>query len=138
MKFLIAVCICCAAMTVLAKPSLKELIMANTEQMVMLPSNAVYEAAGFFGPVTKKYLPTFKKFSAEYRVATNKLSVIEKYLPEAKAAYAEAKAMKISEKHAEKKDEYLRMFDRFFTAADAAVAVFGSKVAKQKGISDAK
>ena len=111
-----------------AKPSLKEQLKANAEKMAMemLPTNAVNEAAGFFGPVTKKYLPTFNAFQKEFKAAKDKLPVVEKYLPKAREAYAEAKAMKVPVKYVAKKDEYLKMFDQFLSAVSFSVAAFGS------------
>ena len=140
MKTVVLMCLCGVASVASAKDSLKDQLKAHAEQavMAMLPTNAVNEAAGFFGPVTKKYLPVFEKFTAEYQSATNKFAVVEQYLPKAKAAYAEAKAMKIPEKYAAKKEEYLKMFDRFLSAVDMAVAAFGTKMAGEKGKSDAK
>ena len=139
-KIVVLMCLCGVASVASAKDSLKDQLKAHAEQAVlsMLPTNAVNEAAGFFGPVTKKYLPTFEKFRAEFRTTTNKLSVVERYLPKAKEAYAEAKAMKIPEKYAAKKEEYLKMFDKFLSAVDMAVAAFGTKMAEKEEKSDAK
>ena len=140
MKIVVMMCLCVVASVASAKDSLKDQLKARAEQAVlsMLPTNAVNEAAGFFGPVTKKYLPVFEKFQAEYKSATNKFAVFEQYLPKAKKAYAEAKAMKIPEKYAAKKAEYLKMFDRFISAVDVAVVAFGTKLADKEGKSDAK
>ena len=140
MKNVVLMCLCGVASVASAKDSLKDQLKAHAEQAVMsmLPTNAVNEAAGFFGPVTKKYLPVFEKFQAEYKSATNKFAVVEQYLPKAKEAYAEAKAMKIPEKYAAKKAEYLKMFDRFISAVDVAVVAFGTKLADKEGKSDAK
>ena len=139
-KIVVLMCLCGVAPVASAKDSLKAQLKAHAEQAVlsMLPTNAVNEAAGFFGPVTKKYLPVFEKFQAEYQSATNKFAVVEQYLPKAKAAYAEAKAMKIPEKYAAKKAEYLKMFDKFLSAVDVAVVTFGTKMADKEGKSDAK
>lgn len=127
---------CAAALTASAGKSLKEALRANAEQMAMsmLPTNAVNEAAGFFVPVTKKYLPTFERFCGEYRASKDKLAVVEKYLPKAKAAYGEAKAMKVPAKYVAKKDEYLRMFNEFIAAVDVAVAAFESN--RKEGAGD--
>ena len=116
-----------------AKQSLKEQLKANAEKMAMemLPTNAVNEAAGFFGPVTKKYMPTFNAFQKEFKAAKDKLPVVEKYLPKAKEAYAEAKAMKVPAKYVAKKDEYLKMFDQFLTAVSFSVAAFGNQEKKK-------
>ena len=83
MKTIVLMCLCGVASVAPAKDSLKARLKAHAEQavMAMLPTNAVNEAAGFFGPVTKKYLPVFEKFQAEYKSATNKVSVVEQYLP---------------------------------------------------------
>ena len=139
MKTIVLMCLCGMASVAPAKDSLKARLKAHAEQavMAMLPTNAVNEAAGFFGPVTKKYLPVFEKFQAEYKSATNKFSVVEQYLPKAKEAYTEAKAMKIPEKYAAKKAEYLEMFDKFLSAVDMAVVAFGTKMTEE-GKSDEK
>ena len=59
MKTIVLMCLCGVASVAPAKDSLKARLKAHAEQavMAMLPTNAVNEAAGFFGPVTKKYLP---------------------------------------------------------------------------------
>ena len=79
MKTIVLMCLCGVASVAPAKDSLKARLKAHAEQavMAMLPTNAVNEAAGFFGPVTKKYLPVFEKFQAEYKSASNKFSVVE-------------------------------------------------------------
>ena len=140
MKTVVLMCLCGVASVASAKDSLKDQLKAHAEQAVMsmLPTNAVNEAAGFFGPVTKKYLPVFEKFQAEYKSATNKFAVVEQYLPKAKEAYAEAKAMKIPEKYVAKKAEYLKMFDRFISAVDVAVVAFGTKLVDKEDKNDAK
>ena len=140
MKIVVLMCLCGVASVASAKDSLKDQLKAHAEQAVMsmLPTNAVNEAAGFFGPVTKKYLPVFEKFQAEYKSATNKFAVVEQYLPKAKEAYAEAKAMKIPEKYVAKKAEYLKMFDRFISAVDVAVVAFGTKLVDKEDKNDAK
>ena len=121
MKTIVLMCLCGVASVAPAKDSLKARLKAHAEQavMAMLPTNAVNEAAGFFGPVTKKYLPVFEKFQAEYKSATNKFSVVEQYLPKAKKA------------------EYLAMFDKFLSAVDMAVVAFGTKMTEE-GKSDEK
>ena len=35
----------------------------------LVPTNMVNEAAGFFGPVAKKYMPQFEAFEREYMVS---------------------------------------------------------------------
>ena len=132
MKTIVLMCLCGVASVAPAKDSLKARLKAHAEQavMAMLPTNAVNEAAGFFGPVTKKYLPVFEKFQAEYKSATNKFSVVEQYL-------AEAKAMKIPEKCAAEKAEYLARFDKVLSAVDMAVVAFGTKMTEE-GKSDEK
>jgi len=84
--------------------------------MQMLPTNELRQALGFFGPVTKKYMPTFQQFNAEYLTAQEKLPVVAKYLPKAESAYKEAQAMKVPARYEAKKEEYLKMFGGFLTA----------------------
>ena len=89
--------------------------VARAEQMAlaMLPQDKFNEAAGFFGPVSKKYLPTFQKFQAEYLAAKEKLPVLRKYMPDAEAAFADAKAMKVPARYEAKKAEYVKMLEGF-------------------------
>ena len=63
MKTIVLMCLCGVASVAPAKDSLKARLKAHAEQavMAMLPTNAVNEAAGFFGPVTKKYLPVLSQ-----------------------------------------------------------------------------
>ena len=89
--------------------------VASAEQLAlaMLPQDKFNEAAGFFGPVSKKYLPTFQRFQDEYLAAKEKLPVLRKYMPDAEAAFAEAKAMKVPARYEAKKAEYVRMLEGF-------------------------
>jgi len=98
--------------------AMKAKLQAKMEQLAMqaLPTNEFRQALGFFGPVTKKYMPEFQKFNAEYLAAKDKMPVVVKYLPKAEAAYAEAQAMKVPAKYEAKKEEYLKMFNGFLTA----------------------
>ena len=91
---------------------------ARAEQMAlaMLPQDKFNEAAGFFGPVSKKYLPTFQKFQREYLAAREKLPVLRKYMPDAEAALADAKAMKVPARYEAKKAEYVKMLEGFMGA----------------------
>jgi len=88
---------------------------ARAEQMALavMPQEKFNEAAGFFGPVAKKYLPTFNRFRRDYEAAPEKLPVVAKYLPSAEAALADARAMKVPPKYEAKKAEYLKMIDAF-------------------------
>lgn len=86
---------------------------AQKMAMEVMPQEKFNEAAGFFGPVSKKYMPVFRQFQAEYQVAKEKLPVIAKYVPEAEAAYAEAKQMKVPARYEAKKTEYLQMIENF-------------------------
>lgn len=90
-------------------------LAAKAEQlaMTMLPTNKLNQAAGFFGPVTKKYLPKFQQFQDEYVTAKDKLPVIRKYMPQAQAALKEAEQMKVPAKYEAEKNEYLGMFRAF-------------------------
>jgi len=92
-------------------------LAARLEQMAyaMIPEEKLNRAMGFFGPVTKKYLPVFNRFQSEYQVASKKLPVIAKYVPEAEKALADAKAMKVPAKYEAEKTEYVEMADTFVT-----------------------
>ena len=83
----------------------------------MIPRQKFNEAAGFFGPVTKKYLPVWEDLCRDYLAAKDKRAVVRKYMPQADAALADAKAMKIPAKYEAKKAEYLKMFEAFIIAA---------------------
>ena len=89
----------------------------------MLPEEKVNRAAGFFGPVVKKYLPTFQKFQQEYATATGKRAIIEKYLPDAQNALAEAKVMKVPAKYEQEKAEYIQMCSAFLSVLNVSLAV---------------
>ena len=80
-----------------------------------LPQEKLNKVAGFFGPVTKKYLPTVNKFQDEYLKAPKKREVIVKYLPQAEAALADAKAMKVPARFEKEKQDYLLMAQTFLT-----------------------
>ena len=88
---------------------------AKLEQLAaaMLPEEKMNRAMGFFGPVTKKYLPVFDQFQREYSVATKKLPVIAKYAPQTERALADAKAMKVPAKYEAEKAEYIKMAEGF-------------------------
>jgi len=95
--------------------ALKARCAAKVEQLAttMLPQEKLNRAMGFFGPVTKKYLPVFQQFNAEYLTSANKIATVKKYLPKADAALAEARAMKVPAKYEKEKAEYLQMAEGF-------------------------
>ena len=82
----------------------------------MLPKEKLDRALGFFGPVTKKYMPVFQRFNETYLASSNKFAVIRQYLPQARSALDEAKAMKIPAKYEQEKAEYIRMGEAFLSA----------------------
>ena len=89
----------------------------------MFPQQKVDELMGFFAPVVKKYLPTFRKFQNEYATTSGKLAVVEKYLPDAQSALAEAKNMRIPAKYEQKKAEYIRLLDGFMAVLKVSTAL---------------
>ena len=95
--------------------ALKAACAAKVEQLAerMLPQKEMNEMLGFFGPVSKKYLPVFKQFNTEYLDGTNKIATVKKYLPQANAALAEAKAMKVPVRYEAKKADYIRKLETF-------------------------
>lgn len=101
----------------LDKAALKSAFSAKIEALAekMLPQKEVDEMLGFFGPVTKKYLPVFNTFNSEYLASTNKLATVRKYLPKADAAMAEARAMKVPSKYEAQKATYLKRVETFLT-----------------------
>ena len=95
--------------------ALKAACAAKVEQLAtkMLPEKELNEMLGFFGPVSKKYLPVFRRFNTEYLDGTNKLATVKKYLPQANAALAEAKAMKVPARYETKKADYISKLETF-------------------------
>ena len=95
--------------------ALKAACAAKVEQLAerMLPQKEMNEMLGFFGPVSKKYLPVFKQFNTEYLDGTNKIATVKKYLPQANAALAEAKAMKVPARYEAKKASYISKLETF-------------------------
>jgi len=89
----------------------------------MLPQDKVERAKGFFGPIVKKYQPTFDRFQSEFQTAKNKREVVEKYLPDAESALADAKTMKVPAKYEAEKAEYIRMADTFMSVLRVTVAI---------------
>lgn len=115
--------IVCLVLTLLAagpaaaldKAAIKAACVDKMEQLAqkMLPQEKLDRALGFFGPVTKKYMPVFQKFNDEYLASTNKMATVRKYLPRARSALDEAKAMKIPAKYEQEKADYIRMGEAF-------------------------
>ena len=103
--------------------ALKSACAAKLEQLAekMVPKKELNEAMGFFGPVTKKYLPVFNRFNDEYLSGSNKIAVVKKYLPKADAALAEATAMKIPPKYEQQKAGYLQKARAFLTLVKLTV-----------------
>ena len=131
MKPVVLACLCGVAAVASAKDkdSLKSRLKEQAVQMAMsmMPTNELNEAAGFFGPVSKKYKPTFEKFWADFKSSKDRLAVLSDYLPKAEAAYADAKAMKVPEKYVAKKNEYLDKFDQFLSTVKMSAAALGVK-----------
>ena len=103
-------------------------LVAKAEQMAMsmLPQEKFDKAVGFFGPVAKKYMPVMQDFQKEYKAAKEKIPVIEKYLPQAEAAYADAQAMQVPAKYEQEKQGYLKMVNRFLSVVKMSLAVYGA------------
>ena len=100
------------------------------EQMFssMLPQEKLDAAAGFFGPVSKKYMPVFERFGAEYEAASDKLPVIARYLPQAEKAFEEAKRMRVPPRFEAEKAQYIRLFGMVLSSARLSVRLAGLKV----------
>lgn len=88
-----------------------------------LPQERFNRAAGFFGPVVKKYLPTVKAFHRDYAAASNRMAVIVRYAPALDAALADAKKMKVPPRYEREKAGYLRMAEAFVFSLRALTAV---------------
>ena len=103
--------------------AMKAKCAAKIEQLAekMMPKEKLNRALGFFGPVTKKYLPVFDQFNTEYLTGTNKIATVKKYLPKADAALAEAKAMKIPAKYEQEKAGYIRTAETFLSLTKLTV-----------------
>ena len=81
-----------------------------------LPQDRLYRAAGFFGPVVKKYQPVLLAFQREYeaaRTSSAKAAVIVKYAPKVDAALADAKAMRVPRRFEKEKADYIRIAEVF-------------------------
>lgn len=112
--------------------SRSERVAAKIEQMAMtmLPTNEVRNAMGFFAPVTKKYQPIFEQFNTEYLASTNKLAVIQKYLPRTEDILRDAEAMKVPEKYEAQKAAYLSRFRAVLAPIRLSMKVFGNAETK--------
>ena len=120
-KVVLAAAFLLCALSAFSAPPVEQLAMS------LLPTNVLNEAAGFFGPVTKRYQPVFDKFGAEYEASSDKMAVIAKYLPQAEAALAEAKKMRVPPRFEAEKAKYIRLFDIVLAAARLSVRITDSK-----------
>ena len=109
------------ALSAFSAPPVEQLAMS------LLPTNVLNEAAGFFGPVTKRYMPVFEKFGAEYEASSDKIAVIAKYLPQAESALAEAKKMRVPPRFESEKAKYIRLFDVVMASARLSVRLSGRR-----------
>ena len=87
----------------------------------LVPTNMVNEAAGFFGPVSKKYMPQFEAFEREYMASSDKFAVVEKFLPVAANALSDARKMRVPPRYEKKKAEYIKFFESAYAAANLTV-----------------
>ena len=110
-----------AALLAVSTPSLDQLAER------LFPAETLDRAAGFFGPVVKKYQPVFDKFVAEYKAAPDKMAIVAKYMPEADKAMAAARRMKIPAKYEKEKWEYIRLCQTLLVSAKLAVKLSGAK-----------
>ena len=117
----------CAAAAVLPAASALSAPAVERLAMSMLPTNVLNEAAGFFGPVTKRYMPVFERFGAEYQASPDKMAVVAKYLPQAESALAEAKRMKVPPRYEAEKAKYIRLFEVVVASARLSVRLSGGR-----------
>jgi len=110
-----------AALLAVSTPSLEQLAER------LFPAETIDRAAGFFGPVVKRYKPVFDKFSAEYAAAPDKMSIVAKYMPEADKALAAARRMRIPARYEKEKSEYIRLCQTLLVSAKLAVKLSGAK-----------
>jgi len=113
----------CLTVSAIDTAALKSKCATKVEQLAqaMLPQEKMNRALAFFGPVTKKYLPVFNRFNDEYLKSANRISVIRKYLPQADAALAEARKMRVPAKYEVEKAEYIQMAEGFLTMTKLTV-----------------
>ena len=95
--------------------------LAERALEALVPTNMVNEAAGFFGPVAKKHMPQFEAFEREYMASSDKFAVVEKYLPVAADALADARKMRVPPRYEKKKAEYIKFFESAYAAANLTV-----------------
>ena len=92
-------------------------MVAMAEALVeRLPAEKLDRAAGFFGPVVKKYQGVLWDFQDEYfeaRTISEKAAVIVKYQPKVDEALADAKAMRVPARYEEEKAGYIRVAEVF-------------------------
>ena len=87
----------------------------------LFPPEKIDHIVGFFGPVTKRYLPTFEKFNDEYLAAKDKIPVVKKYLPEAEKALGEARQMRVPQRYEAEKAKYIKSFEVLLASAKLSV-----------------
>ena len=95
--------------------------LAERALEALVPVDMANEAAGFFGPVAKKYMPQFEAFEREYMVSSNKIAVVEKFLPVAADALSDARKMRVPPRYEKKKAEYIKFFESAYAAAKFTV-----------------
>jgi hypothetical protein len=106
------------------RPTAEARVAAAAEAlMARFPQEQLNRAAGFFGPVVKKYLPTVKAFHREYAAATDRMAVIARYAPALDAALADARKMKVPPRYEKEKADYLRLAEAFVFSLKALVAM---------------
>ena len=105
--------------------------LAERALEALVPTNMVNEAAGFFGPVSKKYMPQFEAFEREYMASSDKFAVVEKFLPVAANALSDARKMRVPPRYEKKKAEYIKFFESAYAAAKITVG-FRAKMSRAK------
>ena len=117
--------------TAVAEEVSAEPTLAERALEALVPTNMVNEAAGFFGPVAKKYMPQFEAFEREYMASSDKFAVVEKFLPVAADALADARKMRVPPRSEKKKAEYIKFFESAYAAANLTVKL-RAKVSRAK------
>ena len=120
-RFLLVALLLAAPSSAFPGPSVEQLARS------LFPAEKMNEIAGFFGPVTKRYMPVITKFGAEYEASSDKIKVIAKYLPQAEKALAEARKMRVPPRFEAEKANYIRLFDVVMASARLTVALSGGK-----------
>ena len=66
-------------------------------------------------------MPQFEAFEREYMASSDKFAVVERFLPVAADALADARKMRVPPRYEKKKAEYIKFFDSAYAAANLTI-----------------